>query len=356
MESAIAAIAAQVSEVAKIATAASKPSKPPKETQQEITTPAPAKKPVQPVPIKEVPIQDMDIETCLDVPEPQKNGAAQSRHETQQVPSASAHYHVNNPWPASVFAHTTPSLDLFQGSLPTSTVDITGNQALDDRVTQILTTATHQLAKGGKKPLFAHNYVFRGPELKPTTLNSLSLAEYGWAITRMFKDPAVPDSIKPRLLTHLEELLEDAELYDWEKAVRRWSEQVFALIAQNRLEKGWEDYARIQMLQLFLSKVATARKSLHSQKEPPVKDSAPKDPYPKPRAFTPAHHVDFLKGGPPCRAFNSAQGCSLPSGHSVNGKHLVHVCTYCLYNNSASNPHSDAECRNKYRSAYGYNQ
>lgn len=54
----------------------------------------------------------------------------------------------------------------------------------------------------------------------------------------MTKDERVPDEIKPELYNHVEDILEDACTYDWPKAVRKWSEQVFNMIAHNRLPLG----------------------------------------------------------------------------------------------------------------------
>lgn len=364
IESSIAAIAAQVTQVAK-ATAknAENYAKDAKKQKEKERAEARVAKKQPSVPDNEHLIQgNNDIEELLGIEKVLDNAeGGQGREQTLNQTSASAQplSTNNNPWPVSVFQQTDPSLALFQGPLPSAASELAANKVLDDKVNHILMSTPHQLEKGGKKqPLFAHNYVYRGAELKQATLNSLSLAEYGWAITRMFKDKAVPNDIKPHLLTHLEEILEDAVTYDWERGVRRWSEQVFGLIAQNRLEEGWKSYARIQMLRLSFSKVGNARQPQGSQKENTNRDTFARDrePYARPRPYTPAQNPEFLKGGPPCSAFNSQQGCQFNSGHSVNGKRMVHICTFCLYNTSAANPHSVVECRNKLRANSSYNQ
>lgn len=63
------------------------------------------------------------------------------------------------------------------------------------------------------------------------------------------------------------------------------------------------------------------------------------------------HHNDLLRGGPPCKDFNSAQGCTMQLGHSLHGKKQIHVCSYCLLNTAAAHPHSEANCRTKQRHA-----
>lgn len=56
---------------------------------------------------------------------------------------------------------------------------------------------------------------------------------------------------------------------------------------------------------------------------------------------------DALKGGPPCPDFNSQKGCNFPSGHLVQGKRFMHICSFCLMNSAATYPHAEVVCRNK---------
>lgn len=51
----------------------------------------------------------------------------------------------------------------------------------------------------------------------------------------------------------------------------------------------------------------------------------------------------------------SIRGCSLASGHILNGKKMIHVCSFCLFNNSAAHNHAEAHCRNKMHSTTGTN-
>lgn len=269
----------------------------------------------------------------------------QGRKQTLLSGATSAHHGNNNggahdttSWIIKQAAAKGPGL--FPQHLPTSINDIKGDETIDQTVQKILTDTAHQLAKGSRKQdLFPHNYVFRGPELKKPSFNSLSLQEYAWAIIRMTKDQSVPDDIKPELYNHVEELLEDACTYDWQKAVRKWSEQVFNMIAHDRLPLGWKDTSRIQMMRLSISHASTARLSLSNSKDlPKFKQSGNNNTV-----------QDPLKGGPPCKDFNSHNGCSFASGHLKYGKKMIHICSFCLANTSAANPHSEAECRNKIR-------
>lgn len=120
------------------------------------------------------------------------------------------------------------------------------------------------------------------------------------------------------------------------------SEEVFNLIAEGRMPRGWADAARIQNLRTGMSQVDSAR--LDSPKlAPPVEVTSNK------KSANQAFQQDTLRGGPPCKNFNASQGCSLQSGHIVAGKKQIHVCSYCLLNSAAVHPHSEALCRNKQR-------
>lgn len=287
----------------------------------------------------------------LDNPRPTVGCSEQQGQGHKQTPllGATSAQHANNnggahastSWMIKQAADRAPGL--FPQPLPTSINDIKGDDTIDLTVQRILTDTAHQLAKGSKKQdLFPHNYVFRGPELKKPSFNSLTLQEYAWAVIRMTKDVAVPDDIKPELYNHVEEILEDACTYDWAKAVRKWSEQVFNMIAHDRLPLGWKDTSRIQMMRLSISHASTARLSISNARE-----------LPKFKQSSNVGSQDLLRGGPPCREFNSTNGCALPSGHVRAGKKMIHICSFCLANTSAANPHSEADCRNKLRHISG---
>lgn len=118
--------------------------------------------------------------------------------------------------------------------LPTAACDLTGDPEVDEQVQQILASATHQLAHGAGKPgIFPHKYIYKGPERRRVGLNTLSVQEHVTGIFLIIDDEKVPNDIKPHLLKHIQEVLDDACHYDWPNAVRRWSEDVFSAIAEN---------------------------------------------------------------------------------------------------------------------------
>lgn len=153
----------------------------------------------------------------------------------------------------------------------------------------------------------------------------------------MFKDPTVPAAIKPALLNHVDEILEDCRSYEWESAVRPWSEEVFSMIAEGRLPRGWDDVQQIQMLRLTISRASTA------------KLGQVRETFSRQRQGQQVSQQEQTKGGPPCPAYNSSQGCRLPSGDMEQGKKMIHACSFCLSAMSASYPHSQIQCRNKNR-------
>lgn len=229
-------------------------------------------------------------------------------------------------------------------NLPTSTAGIPANSQLEAQVQNVLLNTASNLAKGNvPNGLYPHKYVLRGPEQKRMGLNSLTAIEYIGGILKMIKDPAVPANIKPYLYSHMEELVEDAADYDWQSAVRVWSEEIFTLIAEGRLPDGWAAHSKIQMLRMTISRASTAKLSTQNLHQNPT--------HPRIRQATApsAHPNDNLRGGTPCINYNSPQGCLLQSGHYVSGKKLLHICAFCLWNSATPHPHAECYCRNKQR-------
>lgn len=140
-------------------------------------------------------------------------------------------------------------------------------------------------------------------------------------------------------------MIEDSCDFEWD-SVRRWSEEVFTLIAENRLPGGWSATSRIQMLRMTIS-----RSLLH--RAYPPRDNTQRDNWRQhpiqQYAQQQTQSVEAPKNGPPCTAYNGPSGCPLPAGHVVNGRKVQHVCTFCLYNSCAAYTHPEFQCRNKNR-------
>lgn len=161
----------------------------------------------------------------------------------------------------------------------------------------------------------------------------------------MIKDELLPPQDRPYIIQHLEEINQDAIDYDWATAVCCWSEEVFTLVAENRLIGGWANTSQVQMLRISMSKLITARRE--------DKDH-PRDYFGRNKAPQTVTSTEVFKGGPPCPHYNSQLGCPLQSGHSgPNSRRYVHVCAYCLTQSAAANHHSETVCRNKARQGYG---
>lgn len=132
----------------------------------------------------------------------------------------------------------------------------------------------------------------------------------------MIRDDALPNDIKPLLLSHMEEMIHNARDYDWQQAVQPWSEVVFTLISEGLLT--WDSVDKIQMLRMTISRASTACLPASSFKEAPA----------RPRAPAQQPNSEQFKGGTPCFNYNGQQGCSLQSGHLVNGRRAIHVCAF----------------------------
>lgn len=236
---------------------------------------------------------------------------------------------INNPWRAWLTGARPPVSDT--PLQPPTAYSNTGSE-----VHSILASTAHNLSKGNTTlGTFPFKLVSRGPEKKKIAINQVTLAEHLWGILRIVKDPKTSPGIIVYLLNHLEDVIEDACDFEWVK-VRRWSEEIFSLVAENRLASGWGSQQRIQMLRMNLSRVESA--TLY-----------PAQAYQSRRQTYPYQQNETTKGGPPCLAYNGPAGCALPSGHVVNGKKMSHVCTFCLYNSSAAYTHPETHCRNKLR-------
>lgn len=217
--------------------------------------------------------------------------------------------------------------------LPLSTRDISPDDDIHAKVQEVLNNTASRVGKSNKTGEFPYQYVLRGPEKRKAGINSVTLPEHIWGIICMMKDSTVPNDIKPALLEHIEQICDDCREYVWGSAVRRWSEEVFSLIAEHRLERGWHTTNAIQMLRFSISRDTTAR--INTSRDQPMRARQYNQP------------TEALRGGPPCPDFNLQRGCTLPSGHQLHGKRMMHICSFCLMNSAATYPHAETVCRNK---------
>lgn len=234
-----------------------------------------------------------------------------------------------------------------QQYMPMASRDFHNNSDIDARVHQIIANSATNIAKGtSQQGLFPFKYVTRGHDKVKPTINSITALEHLWGLFAIIKDPTVPSGIKPAILTHMDEILEDCRWYEWESAVRPWSEEVFSLIAEGRLPLGWEDTKHIQMLRMTISRASTARIYGNRGQLPRIHQPQSQQQH-NPAQSHPSH--EQMKGGPPCPQYNSQQGCHLQSGHSFKGKKMIHVCSFCIAELSVPYPHPIINCRNKAR-------
>lgn len=145
------------------------------------------------------------------------------------------------------------------------------------------------------------------------------VSDHCWAIFRMVRDETVPAQIKPHIVTHIEQVLEDSRSYSWQGAVRPWSNEVFSRVAEGRLSDGWALYNEIQLLRISVSQASTAKIAYQPDHQQGF------------RSTNQNVYNDQLRGGPPCLNFNSQKGCSLPSRHIVNGQKLTHIYAHTAY-------------------------
>ena len=209
---------------------------------------------------------------------------------------------------------------------------------IDDKVRSILESTAHHISTRGKRGIYPHQYIFRGAKKEKASLGELTLAEHAWGIMRIVEDSKIPSEIKPHLVSHLDDLLEDAREYTWAN-VRQWSEEIFALISEGRMKGGWSNDHRIQMLRMSISR--TNRISSASSSAAGSAHSKHQQAYPRQTT-----QGKDMRGGPPCKDFNTS-GCSLPGGHIVDAFRRPHICSYCLVQLSSIHPHAEKDCQIK---------
>lgn len=260
----------------------------------------------------------------------------QVNHQRMRQPAATATSGVNNN--TSTWDHWfTPARPMaaYQGAAAAAPFNTRSayDAVIDAQVRHIMESTPHQLTGTVTAKKYPFNYVTRGPEKKKLSFNTLTLAEHIFGLFCMIDDPEIDPATRPNLVAHMREVAEDASEFEWPN-VRRWSEEVFSLLADRRLTDGWGDKARIQNLRTGMSRIDAARLHFH-------KDNNPR------RFPSSANQSDNLRGGPPCQDFNGPNGCNLQSGHMMHGRRQVHVCAYCLNNTAAVHPHSEQVCRTK---------
>ena len=257
-------------------------------------------------------------------------------------------------WPAPTWAAPTSSIPVnipaaFQSMagrtpLPTTAAELYNDvdQDIDQKVKAILDSTAHNLAIKGKKICYPHNYVLRGEKKERMTISTLTIAEHCWAILRIIEDANLPAEYKPALVTHLDEVQEDAHEYPWPN-VRRWSEEVFTRIGEKRLK--WSEENKIQMLRVSFSRTGTTLTSQSTVAN--TGGGSGKGNTGSGRATT-ANSKEQLRGGPPCKEFNSG-ACTQQGGHMVEGRRRPHICSYCIRNFSSIHTHAEKDCDIKKR-------
>jgi hypothetical protein len=140
-----------------------------------------------------------------------------------------------------------------------------------------------------------HFGVFKGPDRKPASYDSLTLPEFVGGYARIITR-AEPDTQKAMLL-HLVDLMEDAAAFPFQN-VRNFHGIVLGLMEQDEL--GWHDEDKIQKLRQQYCRIPD--------------NSAAKAP------------VDTA---PPCPDYQLGK-CEHKSAHDHKGSRVQHICAWCF--------------------------
>ena len=159
------------------------------------------------------------------------------------------------------------------------------------------------------------------------------MAEYTWGFLQIIKAKDFSDDSIPYMNSHLENVLEDAMMYEWSD-VRKWSEEVCTRISKGTLR--WADTYIIDRLQTQLS-----HKNMLGQNNSAGGATAGRSD-----TYEMSDAVRQAKPGPPCKYFQTG-ACTHPNDHIQKGYRQLHVCSYCLANKCLLQPHSMKECKTK---------
>ena len=129
--------------------------------------------------------------------------------------------------------------------LPASLQDLGENPDIDATVTQLLSHTLAPLAAANGRRLHAHSFVKRGLKKSNTNLGKLTIAEYNTGFMRLMNNSRTARADKPNMFKHLGQLNEDAILYEW-RGVRKWSEEVCAMVAEGEL--SWDDQYAMDLM------------------------------------------------------------------------------------------------------------
>lgn len=252
---------------------------------------------------------------------------------------------ISSSWAAFSTAHNNPTTAAPSAyTRPLSTHAPGFYDDVNAQVKHLLATTAHNLGKGNSPPYdFHYEYILRGPEKIKATINSVTLPEHLWVIFRIIHDVKTDPDLKPCLMIHIEQIVEDAREFEWEAGVRRWSE-VFSRVTEGRLLNGWHSYDEIQRMRMVIAQSKSIVSQPHAQFN--SRNTYNNNTYNRTQRHQSQPSQEILKGGPPCPEYNSATGCTLNSGHIKHGKRLVHVCSFCLQHTSAANTHPEVYCRN----------
>lgn len=88
--------------------------------------------------------------------------------------------------------------------------DFGNDDDLTEQVQSIIANSAANITGGNvRQGRFPYKYIVRREEMRRPLPTSLTMSEHLWAVFRMIRDESVPSEIKPFLLSHIEQVLED---------------------------------------------------------------------------------------------------------------------------------------------------
>ena len=255
----------------------------------------------------------------------QKRGQKQKGRHVSVADSSSPSVAFNNP--ASRRRHATEGAF----SYPESAEDLEGNDGVRAQVVKLLTANMAPVPSVSKgKRYMAHTHIVRGKKKTKASLGELREAEYNWGFLQCIFHPKNSVEERKHMVNHLEDINEDAMMYEWED-VREWSEDVCSKLASEEGKLTWAHDYQIDRIRLCTSQV-------RKRGDRVVSESG--------EEYRMAEDIKVAKRAPPCRLFNTV-GCSSDTDHIVNGYRHLHVCSFCIFQKCEFYSHPEHSCKSK---------
>ena len=187
--------------------------------------------------------------------------------------------------------------------------------------------------------VFPYQLVDRGDLGKKIKKGESTREEYVLGLIRLSKHPKFPAADVQALAAHQAIIARDNCKLPWQ-LVRRYSEEIFAQIADGRLPGGWSDTGAIDLIRIE----TIAMSNIGEYETTNTK-------YNSRSAGDPKKQYDKASMGTPCIVWNKeASNCDKAQKgekHGSGAQTYAHICGFCAYVRRVAANHPEHKCYSK---------